>query len=335
MSTPADFYGPFNGQDAYEGDWRDIFGSWLADGVLSGLDDELLVYGDASGRNVKVGAGRVRMIGSYARWDAESTVAVDPNTSGNPRIDRLVARATLDAGALSSIDLDVLYGTPATSPSPPDLTHDASTWEVSLAQIACANGFTTLAADKVTPERGLLSAYAMPTFDTITARGLWVPDPSAGFECFVVETGGRYVYAEAAWRQQRRAQFHAAYTPSGTEDTGSNATWPVGLTTSVAVPAWATGCYMRAKIGQTKAVSGTAANVGVTLFLGALAADAVRVRWTTSGDIEKDLILEGDLDVTSIAGTTVTARTLGNIVSGATALRVDDESSCFLRGEFR
>lgn len=177
-----------------------------------------------------------------------------------------------------------------------------------------------------------------PEFIVADATALAALTPAAGDIAYQTDTKAVYLYDGAAWVQQRRQNFFLAYSPSGSEDTATNATWPVGLHTSVAVPAWATRCDMEAKIGQVYAVTGVC-NVSAQLLLGALtAADSVRIRWdnalVTSAQ-GRDLMLLGDVDCSSIAGTTVTARTLGNIVGGTGAVRANNESTCFIKGTFR
>lgn len=133
-----------------EDQWSIMARFWAQSGVTD-YANTLEVYGDSSGRQVKVKTGRACVRGHWYENTAEETVAIAANASGNPRIDRIVLR--LDPSA-NSIVLAVVQGTPAGSPSAPALTQtDVGTYELTLARVAVANGASTIAAGDVTDER--------------------------------------------------------------------------------------------------------------------------------------------------------------------------------------
>lgn len=156
---PFDDYGPFDsgvGALRTEDWWRDYARHFLTDGVLQGEQNNLEVFADSTGLQVKVRTGRWFGRSHWAKFTAQQTLAIDGNSSGNPRIDRIVVR--VNAGA-NTMGVDVLKGTPASSPTAPVCATGASNiWEWSLARVAVANGATTIAAADVTDER----TYAMP-----------------------------------------------------------------------------------------------------------------------------------------------------------------------------
>lgn len=158
-ATAFSDYGPFDagtGANRTESWWRDYARHFLTDGVLNGEQNELEVFGDSTGLQVKVRTGRVFIRSHWAKLTSQTTLAIDSNSSGNPRIDRVVAR--VDASN-NIVELDVLKGTPAGSPVAPTVATGASDiWEVSLAQVAVANSASTIASTDVTDER----TYAMP-----------------------------------------------------------------------------------------------------------------------------------------------------------------------------
>lgn len=121
---------------------------------LTGVDltylDKLEVYGDSTGRQVKVKTGRALDDGYYGEITVEKTIALATNTSGNPRIDRIVVQ-TVPGGPMT---IEPVQGTPAGSPTAPALTQSATgTFQFSLAQVAVADAYTTVAAGDVTDER--------------------------------------------------------------------------------------------------------------------------------------------------------------------------------------
>ena len=134
-----------------EDQWSIMARAFCADGVIAGYANTLEVYGDSSGRQVKVKTGRATVRGHWYENTAVVTLAIGANSSGDPRIDRVVLR--LDPSE-NSIVLAVVEGTPAGSPSAPTLTQtDVGTYEMTLAQVAVANGASTITAGNVTDER--------------------------------------------------------------------------------------------------------------------------------------------------------------------------------------
>jgi hypothetical protein len=138
-----------------EDQWRATFGTALGEGVVQGVLNSLEVYADGvSGLVSKVKTGRGRVQGQfYENTSTEVVLAHASNSSGNPRIDRVVLRNTFG----TSVVLAVLQGTPAGSPVAPALTQNTAIWEISLAQIAVANSATNITLANVTGEREFLA----------------------------------------------------------------------------------------------------------------------------------------------------------------------------------
>lgn len=87
---------------------------------------------------------------------ATVSLAIAANSSGNPRIDTVVLRADY---ALQTVRLTLLQGTPAASPNPPALTQSAGVmWDIPLADIAVANGFSSIANANITPRHEWVNA---------------------------------------------------------------------------------------------------------------------------------------------------------------------------------
>lgn len=129
-------------------------------------------YGDSTGRQVKVRAltaGRIR--GTKFNDTAGTTVAMTTNTSGSPRVDLLVARldrpAAPDAYIVTYV---VIAGVPAASPVAPQPVRTESldgsgTWDIPIAEIRVANGYTTVAASDVTNRAWWISPSGFHGFD--------------------------------------------------------------------------------------------------------------------------------------------------------------------------
>lgn len=96
-----------------------------------------LVYGDSSGRQVKVNANQAAIVRGF-RWESGTspvTVALDANTSGNPRYDLIVLRLTR---ATYQVRLAKITGTPAASPAAPAPVQDEGStgvWDLPVARV--------------------------------------------------------------------------------------------------------------------------------------------------------------------------------------------------------
>lgn len=140
------------GDRAYSSaDWREYFDKLLDGGIVGDIGNELSVEPQAvPNKSVYVDTGAIFIKGAMRVVETTTTLTLSDNTSGNARIDRIVARLNHTD---RKIEFDVLEGTPAASPSAPSLTRNTIKWELSLAQIAVANGYSTITASEITDER--------------------------------------------------------------------------------------------------------------------------------------------------------------------------------------
>jgi hypothetical protein len=155
MASLTDFGFPFNSVTSdrtYNADvWRDYFKNLFTNGVVPNKLNELAVTeSDTPAKSVKVGTGFVIIQGVQYGIETAQTLAITDNASGDGRIDRVVAR--LDYTNRTA-ELDILQGTPSATPSAPALTQNATTYEISLAQVYVSNGFTTILNANITDER--------------------------------------------------------------------------------------------------------------------------------------------------------------------------------------
>ncbi|MBA3867792.1 MAG: hypothetical protein H0X30_01410 [Anaerolineae bacterium] len=91
--------------------------------------------------------------------------AIAANSSGNPRIDTVIVRADY---ALQTVRLAVLQGTPAVTPAVAGLTQSANVmWEIPLADIAVANGFSSITNANITPRHEWANAASGVYLDNI------------------------------------------------------------------------------------------------------------------------------------------------------------------------
>jgi hypothetical protein len=114
---------------------------------------------------VDVNPGAALVHGIAYLNDAVEAISVAVNASGSARIDTVVIRTDY---ALQTCRLAILTGTPAGSPVPPSLTQTANVlWEIPIADIAVANGFTTLAQSTITSRREWVNAASGVYLDNV------------------------------------------------------------------------------------------------------------------------------------------------------------------------
>jgi len=122
-------------------------------GVYANVEDELeVVENDPVSLSVVLKTGWAFVHGAWYHNKTDPIVktlgAADPD---HPRIDRIVLR--LDTTEDFKISSEVLEGTPGADPDPPELTQEAATYEISLAQVLVGATETSVSDAEITDER--------------------------------------------------------------------------------------------------------------------------------------------------------------------------------------
>lgn len=113
----------------------------------------LPLFGDSSGRQVKVRAGVAANVrGTRFTNGTETIVPITANASGNPRIDLVVLRLNRATYEVTPV---AIAGTPAASPAAPSPVRNApggnpDYWDIPLGEVTVANGAATITAGNVT-----------------------------------------------------------------------------------------------------------------------------------------------------------------------------------------
>lgn len=183
------------------------FSQWarnIGEGIKQGALDELEVYADSSGMQVRAGSGQALVRGHYYQNSSEETLVITAANVSNPRIDNVVLE--LDPSA-NSITLKVIAGTPASSPTAPSVTQtDGGIYQIKLAEVLVGAGATNIAADKVTDTRNMLVSAAdlTPLLDTKVPKAVTVSTKSADYTLqatdssnFIAVTGTRTITVPA------------------------------------------------------------------------------------------------------------------------------------------
>lgn len=221
------------GSSITEAQWRRMMRRiGVIDSVInepSGSLNKLAVSQRAAGANlsVDVASGEAFLNGHFMSSDAVENLAVGSNSSGNPRIDRVVVR--LDA-TFNTIVLAVLAGTPGASPVPPTLTQAIDgVWEISLAQIAVANGAASIVTANITDERRFsneLRTFSLSA-DRRSVTGATTAD-MALYSSFFWTMTGNVTVTVSNWPvsgKEGRANFYLKQDGTGSR----TVTWPAGV----------------------------------------------------------------------------------------------------------
>ena len=144
-------------------DWSEYFKNLVTNGVVAESQNKLLIVQQSvPNKSIQISTGSVILNGAMRIIDLPITLTIGDNTSGNPRIDRVVARLNV---AGRKIEFAILQGTPAGTPTAPSLTQNTTTWEISLARIAVANGFSSVVTGNISDEREYSKTLYMASFD--------------------------------------------------------------------------------------------------------------------------------------------------------------------------
>lgn len=129
---------------------RKVFLQYFSDGVFYKPTNALQVVVD-TGMQVAVEPGACHIRGAMGIEESRRTLVVQASEEQD-RIDTVVARLDLST-AVRSIDLYVVKGTAAVSPQAPELTRDATVWEIGLANIFVAKNTATISQQRITDTR--------------------------------------------------------------------------------------------------------------------------------------------------------------------------------------
>lgn len=207
----------------------EILGSaWSTDGVVGSPSDTPVVFGDSTGLQVKIRAGRYGVLHGKGWYSGavELTKAITSNSSGQPRIDLVVLGLDRSTQLVTEY---VKAGTASASPSPPSLQRDAAgsgtgKWEIPLARVAVASGAATISAGNVTPVAPVVGAGQLILPNVAALDQIWSPTP--GTTAIV----GNQMYLYTAANGWRRADWNSSWgLIGGREYAGSGAALAAGV----------------------------------------------------------------------------------------------------------
>lgn len=188
-----------------EQQWQKMSQHWNGTGVLKGMLNDLQVYADSTGMQVKVKSGQASLKGIFYESDAEETLPIAAADVTNPRIDLVILR--LD-WTNRNILLAVLQGTPAVTPVAPALTQNSSRWEIALAQVQVNAGVSTIASVNVTDKRIFADTVA-------TLMNKFIPENAIKPTLFNAWTNYGMGYSEIAYWKDSFGYVHIQGSAKG------------------------------------------------------------------------------------------------------------------------
>lgn len=143
-------YDAGDGASVREDDWRDMARLWRNTGIIPSKLNEFECYADNTGMQVKIKSGHAWIEGHLVKSDAEEVATIPAADGSNPRKDLVVLRNHFGNNTIS---IEVIEGTPASSPSAPTVSQNTTMWEIALAVVDVAAGETSVEAGHVTDQR--------------------------------------------------------------------------------------------------------------------------------------------------------------------------------------
>ncbi len=161
-----DSFYPMTGVTEQLAQWQKFAPYYFGDGVVwNALNGFTVQQHTPAAMNVDVLSGRCFIQGVFGENGTTKTLTIAAADATNPRIDRVVIRCDTVA---QDLEVLVLPGTPAVSPSPPAILRSATQTDYSLCQVLVGTTVTTIVSANITDETQWASAHGIP-HNSITA----------------------------------------------------------------------------------------------------------------------------------------------------------------------
>ncbi len=144
------FFNSSDGDRVYDAtDFAAYFGSLVSNGVFYASATNLQAT-PGNGLAVSVAAGSAWINGYRYENTDDLNLPLTTANGSNPRIDRIVVRLSQVS---RSIQLAVVDGTPAATPSAPALTRTSDVYELGIADVLIPAAATSIATNNITDTR--------------------------------------------------------------------------------------------------------------------------------------------------------------------------------------
>lgn len=150
MALISGFFRDDNGDRLYTAEvFASYFASFIGNGVFPNPSSGLQVVA-TSGRTVNIQPGKAWINGYFLNNTANYSVELDVADGTLSRIDRIVVQWNSDSRL---VGIEVLRGTPAGNPQPPNLTRNNNIFELALADVRITNGLVNITQSLITDTR--------------------------------------------------------------------------------------------------------------------------------------------------------------------------------------
>lgn len=153
MAVTMTSYAPFDsgpGANVFESGWQAMMRRMGNPGVIRDSLNSFQVYADSTGMQVKVRSGEAWAEGEWGSNPTETILPIATAHATNPRKDLVVWR--IDS-TNNRLELDVIAGTAAASPTEPALTRNSTIYESPLAIVDVPAADTSIDAAQVLDAR--------------------------------------------------------------------------------------------------------------------------------------------------------------------------------------
>lgn len=178
--------------------WELMTSGFAPDGIIGAVTDTTVVYGDSTGRQVKVRASKLAVVAG-AGWSSgasDFTLSIAANSSGSTRTDTIVLRRSRTTWAVTAT---IIQGTPGAGA--PALVRNAKgsaagSWDIPLATVTVVNGAVTIASSDVTNCAWYVRGGGIST----TSTNFYQPPVGDYNMLWHHDTGNRWVPVSGAWQ---------------------------------------------------------------------------------------------------------------------------------------
>ncbi len=164
-----DSFYPMTGVTEQLAQWQKFAPYYFGDGVIAtaGLLNEMVPTQHAPpGMSVDIASGRCFIQGVFGENGTAKQMTIAAADATNPRIDRVVLRVDTVA---QDMELVVLPGVAAVSPSAPALTRSATQTDYSICQVLVGTTVTSIVTANITDERTFAGPRGIPQRATTVA----------------------------------------------------------------------------------------------------------------------------------------------------------------------
>lgn len=256
------------------------------DGIVGLPSDTPLVFGDSSGRQIKVRANRFAQVRgrTWSSGSSEYTVSIGANVSGQTRTDLVVVGVDRTTYVVT---LYVKAGTPgAGAPAlQTDLSMTTGKYEIPIATVTVINGASTISAADVVFKGWFVGQ------PNVTCTSLTRPPAVNGLRIFETDTALTYVASGGSWLRLAQA------------DESKRLIWGKRYTTPYL---YANG-FQQAEIARTAAIplkAGRNYEIALDIMVYTGAPASVLPIWVASGihDLSGNLTVDSGTQMLNLTG---------------------------------